>query len=205
MSSYLSKIDYWLWVAVLVLCVAGLLAIGSAAPRLASAQGAWIVLGATIALACCAIDLRPLTHHRALVLAIYSVAVALLVATQFGGRVIRGTRAWLVVGPVQLQTSEFAKIALIVTLSYFFARRHVGIAYLGNILLPICYTMIPIALILAQPDMGSALIVGGVLLGYFFCFRNTCAAYCDRAIARRDYRGVGVEQFSCTISKGAHH
>ncbi len=168
MSSYFFKIDYWLWGSVVVLCAVGLVAIASAAPQLVLPQTAWIIMGAIVAFACCLIDFRPLTHHRALALALYGVAIVLLVATQLFGPVIRGTRAWLVAGPFQLQTSEFAKVALIVVLSYFFARRHVGIAYLGNICIPLCYAAIPVALILAQPDMGSAMIVVGLLVGYFF-------------------------------------
>lgn len=168
MSFYFEKIDYWLWGAVSVLCIMGMVAIASAAPRFVPQQGVWITIGIVVAITCCFIDLRPLTHHRALVLALYGAAVALLVATHAVGPVIRGTRAWLTVGPVQLQTSEFAKVALIIVLSYFFARRHVGIAYLGNIFIPIGYAAILAALILAQPDMGSAMIIGGLLVGYFF-------------------------------------
>ena len=75
MSSYFFKIDYWLWGSVVVLCAVGLVAIASAAPQLVLPQTAWIIMGAIVAFACCLIDFRPLTHHRALALALLTLGV----------------------------------------------------------------------------------------------------------------------------------
>lgn len=168
MSVYLRRIDRWLWIAVAVLGGMGILAIASAAPRLLPQQFIWMLLGVGAALLLCLVDLRPLTHHRTIIITLYATMVALLIATYFFAPVIRGSRSWLSIGGIQFQTSEFAKVILVITLAYFFARRHVGIAYLTNIILPSLYAAIPIGLILAQPDMGSALILMGITIGYFF-------------------------------------
>lgn len=115
-----------------------------------------------------AIDIRPIVRHRAVVIGIYIVSIALLVATFFLAPTIRHTRSWVVIGPVQFQTSEFVKAALIVILAYFFAKRHIGIAHFKNILIPLFYLSIPIAFILKQPDLGSALIIAGLFVGFLF-------------------------------------
>jgi rod shape determining protein RodA len=55
-----------------------------------------------------------------------------------------------------------------VTLAYFFAKRHVGIAYIKNILIPLAYLAVPLVLILKQPDLGSGLILVGLFVGFLF-------------------------------------
>ena len=114
------------------------------------------------------IDWRPLTAHRSIIFALYAFGIALLVATYFFAPTIRATRSWLVFGPVQFQTSEFMKVALIILYSYYFARRHTGIAEWRNILLPFLYALVPMLLILTQPDMGSGLIILGIWVVYLF-------------------------------------
>jgi len=62
--------------------------------------------------------------------------------------------------------SEFAKFALIVVFSSFFAKSHVGIAHLKNLVFSFIYFVIPALLITIQPDMGTALILFGIWFGY---------------------------------------
>lgn len=90
----------------------------------------------------------------------------MLVAAFFMAPTIRGTRSWLVLGPFQFQPAELAKAALIIVLAQYFARGHIGIAKLQNLILPTFYFAVPAALILLQPDMGSVLILFGIWFGF---------------------------------------
>jgi rod shape determining protein RodA len=93
-------------------------------------------------------------------------ALLLLTITLLFGTTIRNTKAWIVVGPFQFQTAELAKIALIVFLAYFFARRHVGIGQIRNIVTSFFYFFLPTSLVLLQPDGGSAMVFFGLWIGF---------------------------------------
>ena len=164
----IKKIDLGLALPVLFLSAVGLVGIASAAPKLFPLQAVWLVFGVLLAALIIYFDPRPLVNHRLFVLSIYFFSVALIVATLIFAPTIRGSKSWLTLGPVQFQTSEFAKVALIIILSYFFAKRHIGIAHLKNILIPAFYALLPAALIMAEPDMGTALIILGIFVGYLF-------------------------------------
>lgn len=166
--SSLKRMDWLINVSAATLALASLAIIASARPALFSQQLSWFVLAAAVIAIGAAVDWRPFLVSRRLMLGVYFFSVALLVITYFFAPEIRHTRSWLVFGPVQVQTSEFAKFGLIVFFSYFFARRHSGIAHWYNIAIPFVYFALPAALVLLQPDLGSTLILFGLWLSYLF-------------------------------------
>ncbi len=166
MPSYFRRMDWTLNGCIAVLAGMSMLAIASANPRNVFQQGMWFGLGAAVLIAFSCINWRPLVTYRWMIIVMYAASIALLVITYFFAPTIRGIRSWLVFGPVQFQTSELMKAALIIVYSYYFSYRHVGIAQARNIIIPFIYALIPIGLILFQPDMGSALIIGGLWVVY---------------------------------------
>ncbi|MEK7115127.1 MAG: FtsW/RodA/SpoVE family cell cycle protein [Patescibacteria group bacterium] len=164
----IKKMDWWLNGCILFLATASLTMIYSAKPSLFYQQSVWFILAFITIIIFAQIDWRPLINYRWIIFSIYFFSIALLVVTYFFAPVIRDTRSWLVFGPVQFQTSEFAKLGLIILFSYFFARRHIGIAHWYNLLIPFFYFAIPAGLVLLQPDMGTTLILLGLWLGYLF-------------------------------------
>lgn len=166
MLSYLRRMDWVLNGCIAALAGMSMLAIASANPHNAFQQGVWFGLGAAVLIAFSCINWRPLVAYRWIIIAIYIVSIALLAVTYFFAPTIRGTRSWLIFGPVQFQTSEAVKAALIILYSYYFSYRHVGIAQARNIIIPLLYALIPIGFILLQPDIGSALIIGGLWAVY---------------------------------------
>lgn len=166
--SYLRRMDWVLNGCVAFLACVSLVAIASAKPDELFAQAVAFGIGIALMLIFIFIDWRPLTAHRSIIFTIYAIGIALLIATYFFAPTIRATRSWLVFGPVQFQTSEFMKIALIILYSYYFARRHTGIAEFKNIIIPFLYALVPVVLVLIQPDMGSALIILGIWVLYLF-------------------------------------
>lgn len=164
----LKRFDWGITVPVLVMAAASLTMVASIAPRLFPMQCAWFGLGITVAVLLGVSDIRPLTNHRAAVYGIFGFAVLLLILTALFAPTIRGSRSWLVLGPAQFQASEFAKVALVILFSYFFAKGHTRIAHVSTILISFLYLALPAAFVLKQPDLGSALIMGGIWIGYLF-------------------------------------
>lgn len=93
----------------------------------------------------------------------YGLAVAALLAVELFGKVAMGAQRWLEVGPIQIQPSEFTKIATALAIARYYndlsvARRN-GLAVH---IIPLVMIAVPAALIMSQPDLGTALMVVGV-------------------------------------------
>jgi rod shape determining protein RodA len=108
----------------------------------------------------------------------YGVALALLLAVELFGVVGMGAQRWLDLGVIRLQPSELMKIALVMMLAAYYdwldpARKSQPLW----VALPLVLILIPTALVLTQPDLGTALllmgaggavmIAAGVHLAYF--------------------------------------
>ena len=94
---------------------------------------------------------------------LYAVSVALLAAVLRMGHVGKGAERWLLLGGVQLQPSELAKIALALALAAWFHRA--GRARMGNplfLLPPLLMVAVPVALVLKEPNLGTAVIIAAV-------------------------------------------
>ena len=89
---------------------------------------------------------------------IYVVLLLLLLVTLLFGRTVKGARSWLGLFGFGIQPSEFMKIGLIITLASFFQHRKNEIASMGTFLIALLLTLLPMGLILLQPDMGTALV-----------------------------------------------
>lgn len=94
-------------------------------------------------------------------LAILSVLVSLFLI----GQVSKGAQSWLSLGVFSLQPADFMKLALILVLAKYFSKRHVEIANFRHIFVSGLYALLPFAIILVQPDFGSALIIFSIWLG----------------------------------------
>ena len=125
-------------------------------------QLSWMGGGAALALALALVDYRRFMRGAYV---FYALVVLLLVAVMLKGRVVMGARRWLTIGPVNLQPSELAKIAVTLALARWFhmdaGKRKNGYG-LASLVVPAAITLVPAALILKQPDLGTALIVVAV-------------------------------------------
>lgn len=100
--------------------------------------------------------------------AAYAGAVVLLVLVLQVGAVGKGAQRWIDLGGLQLQPSEFAKIALVMALARWFQRA--SWERMGNplfLLVPALAVAVPVALILKQPNLGTAVILGLLGLAVF--------------------------------------
>src|SRR5882672_12039965 len=104
-----------------------------------------------------------LTHPKvwlALAWPIYVIALVLLVAVDVVGKIGMGAQRWLVVGPMQIQPSEIAKVAVILVLArYYHGLSKEQAARFLYVLPPLAVILAPVALVMVQPDLGTAMMV----------------------------------------------
>ncbi len=89
----------------------------------------------------------------------YVGGVALLVLVALHGQVGKGAQRWIDIGPIQLQPSELMKILLVLAIAAWFHRA--SWERVGNPLFlipPLIATLIPVGLILKQPNLGTGMI-----------------------------------------------
>lgn len=166
MLALIKRQDWLLNAAIAFLAAASLLILYSISADFFWRQFIWLLIAVLIILLFSLIDWRALTTYRWLVLTIYLFVILFLIITLIAAPAIRASKSWLVIGPVGFQVSEFAKMALILVLAFFFARGHLAIAHWRNLLKSFVYFAIPAVLILMQPDLGSVV----VLFGIWFSF-----------------------------------
>lgn len=92
----------------------------------------------------------------------YAVICLLLLYTNLFVHTIAGTQRWINLGFFHLQPSEPAKLILVVVLASVYSRSDVGAKGYGllDLIKPGILTAIPFVLILVQPDLGTALMLG---------------------------------------------
>ncbi len=99
---------------------------------------------------------------------IYIFGILLLLGVAVGGEVIKGARRWLKIpGIGNIQPSEIMKIAVPLILAWYFDR-HEGAITWRNFAVASLLVAIPFALIVRQPDLGTALLVGAC--GFYILF-----------------------------------
>lgn len=165
--------DPWLFFAALALGCLGLVMVYSSSAWFGSRsmkswefflhrQAMFFVLGIGVMLAVSRVDYRVLRRFSPQLMAF---AVALLVLVLFISEDINGARRWIDLGPIHMQPSEIAKIALVVFLSATLARRGEQIRRFKSGFLPpmiaACGTM---ALVLLEKDLGTTVLLGSLSL-----------------------------------------
>lgn len=89
----------------------------------------------------------------------YGIGIILMILTLIIGREVNGARSWIVLGPVNFQTSEFMKVATILaTANYLTSQRNISAENLKHALITICLLLVPTILVLLQNDTGTALV-----------------------------------------------
>ncbi len=92
--------------------------------------------------------------------AIYGVGMILLIAVEFSGTIGMGAQRWIDLGVVTIQPSEVMKIALVLALArYFHGTSLDDIKNPLYLLSPLLLVFLPAALVLRQPDLGTAMML----------------------------------------------
>ena len=161
--------DWTLFIGVAALAVIGVINLYSATSVSKGAhaddyiqQIYWLVGGGILATVVAAIDYR---HYERLGYALYGLGVVLLLLVFILGREIRGSSRWIYIGSYSFQPSEFMKVLLIIALAkYLHDDPKAEGRTLKDLLVPTLITAVPTALVLMQPDLGTALILALVFV-----------------------------------------
>lgn len=173
MESFLNKfgrlnnrLDWLLLLATIPIVVFGLTTMNSFTSEsyYFSRQITWACLSYALFLIASFVDWRWLRKSTTLV-SIYFAILILLLALLVFGHVVKGAQSWFSLGGFSLQPADFMKLALILVLAKYFSKRHVEIANIRHIIVSGVYALIPFAIVLLQPDLGSAMIIFLIWLG----------------------------------------
>jgi len=117
----------------------------------------WLVSGGILAMLVTSIDYR---HYEKFGYALYAFGIVLLVLVFVLGKDIRGSSRWIYIGSFSLQPSEFMKLFLIIAVAkYLHDDPKTEGRTLRDLAIPAVIAAVPMMLILAQPDLGTALIL----------------------------------------------
>ena len=161
------------WLFVLLLCAlaavgyVALYSAGGGPEPYASRHALRFAFGLTLMLGIALVDIRFIAR---LSWPAYALGVALLLLVAGMGHVGKGAQRWIEIGGMQWQPSEFMKLALVLALASWF--RNASWERMGNVLFlipPALAVLVPVALILKEPNLGTAVITavvgGSVFLG----------------------------------------
>jgi rod shape determining protein RodA len=124
-------------------------------------QGLFVVLGGITMVVVALVDYR---RWEPLANVLYWLIVLALLGVFAIGSSAQGAARWFSIGPLQIQPSEFAVLALILAIASYCARRDdVGLAW-KDVFRLLIMAGIPIVLVMLQPDLGTAIIMVIVLL-----------------------------------------
>jgi rod shape determining protein RodA len=91
---------------------------------------------------------------------LYAISLILLVLVMFLGKTGMGAQRWLAIGPFAFQPSEFAKLSLTLALARYFAEDPKRGGYeLRDLAIPGVMVLLPLLLVLKQPDLGTAMML----------------------------------------------
>jgi cell division protein FtsW len=130
-------------------------------------QSLWAVIGLAGMLVAARVDYH---RYRAVALPLLAISVALLVLVLIPGVGTRagGAARWLRAGPVGLQPAELAKLALILYLGAWLSARRERITSAQVMLAFLAITAGVAGLVFAEPDLGTAIVVGAIALAMYF-------------------------------------
>jgi rod shape determining protein RodA len=160
------NIDYLTLFVVLLLVLIGVASIYSAtydagASAYFHRQLIWAGMGFMLMLF---IMLLPYRTLQLLSYPMYGVSILILLGVLVMGKTIAGSKSWFGVQGFGLQPSEIVKVTTILALASFLSPRQVSLHRLKDIAATFGIVLLPVALILLQPDMGTAIIYLGTLL-----------------------------------------
>lgn len=174
-----NRIDYTLLFLLFLLFIISLFAVYSASGQyfvndpyyFLKRQIVWYVIGTAVMFAIMFFDYELLEN---LALPFYAIGLLLLLVVYFFGHEKNGSQRWIKLPGFDLQPSEFVKIFLVILLSsviykWVKNKSHVEQTTPLWILVKIVlYTLPPFLLILKQPDLGTALVIGAIMVTMVF-------------------------------------
>lgn len=159
-------IDWFLFLAALIVSLLGLATMHSFSGNNAffDKQVIWIAVAIVVFLAASIPEYRFL-RRTPVVVTLFAGIIFLLALVFLFGTIVKGAQNRFYLGLFAVQPVDLAKLALVILLAKYFARRHIEIAHIRHILVSGAYTFVIFVLVFFQPDLGSAIIIACIWLG----------------------------------------
>ncbi len=159
----LKKIDWVLIVTVLLLVSVGLLSIYGISrgqeSNIFKKQLIYVILGIFLMLIFSSFDYRVFRDSNFVLLGLYFFGLLLLVGVLLVGREIRGVASWFSIGAIGFEPVELMKLIIILVLAKYFSLRHIEVYRFRHLIISGFYIVLPLILLLLQPELGYALIL----------------------------------------------
>ncbi|MGH1363013.1 MAG: rod shape-determining protein RodA [Calditrichia bacterium] len=168
------NIDFVLLGSVAGLLLLGLVALYSTSqPHLISAQASnyfslqlgWIGLGSIVIMIT---TFLPSRFFYTYAYFFYAIAFLLLILVFFIGTTGKGATRWIYIAGIGFQPSEFAKIAVLLALGRFLTENRSDINHLMTFLTALAIVLVPMVMIMRQPDLGTSLVLMVLILPIFY-------------------------------------
>jgi rod shape determining protein RodA len=161
----LRNVDWPLLTAALLLVSLGMLSMwslaqGGASPGTVWRQLWWVGIGGFALLAVASVDYRNLVRAAP---GLYLIGLGLLVTVYVLGRTVSGARRWIHLGPFTFQPSELFKLIFVLTLAWALTSRWGRPLSRSSLVWTGLLVAVPFALVVRQPDLGTALVLLPVL------------------------------------------
>jgi rod shape determining protein RodA len=161
--------DWLLLLLTLIMCSAGVMMIYSATHNLNGQfyikQIYWILMGLGVMLIIISVDYR---SWGRLAYTLYVINVVLLILVLWGGPDSQNVERWLTLRGFNIQPSEFMKITLILVLAHYFQQSKEQRSGPRDIFIPLLLLLLPLGLIVKQPDLGTAITLIPIFLSILF-------------------------------------
>ncbi len=108
----------------------------------------------------------PLQDIRKYIIPIYFLTIITLLYVNISGASALGAQRWLSFAGLYIQPSEFAKLTLILILASILDRKR--FSSLSHLIKPLLVSFLPWMLVFIQPDLGTSLVFGAILLGMLY-------------------------------------
>jgi rod shape determining protein RodA len=175
MEKRLEKLDYILIFCVVVAVACGITTLYTQEFNIMDGPGKWWRQLIYFFIGMIAMFLMTRINYQLLgsyALPIYLFSIALLVLTLIPGIGYlpsgRGARSWLKLGSIQIQTSEIAKLATVILLGQYLVIREREVKNISVLIIPFLIVILPMVLIILQPDFGTAVSFLPILLAILF-------------------------------------
>ncbi len=158
--------DWWLVAILAAICALGVIEIysathGSALTGMHLKQIRWLVVGVVLMFAFSRVDYHVIMDQAPI---LYIIGIAALLAVLLVGHTRFGAKRWIPVLGEFLQVSELVKLIIIIVLARFFAEVRTDELSLQDLIKAGLIVGLPLALILKQPDLGTALVLVPMLV-----------------------------------------
>ena len=167
----LKKINWWITGTVLILGILGIVFIYSAGfdgekiNPIYQKQIVWWLIGFLGFVLAYYVDFRTLGSNAYI---LYALSIFILMGVLFKGRISHGAQSWINIAGFSLQPSEIMKLVMVFVLARYLSDHQLEKHRLKFLFMPFILSIIPLILIIKQPDLGTAMIFMPIIFAMVF-------------------------------------